>query len=787
MTQRKKFRISVRDLVAVNKDKGDLKSGWVSNKRALEGSLGHKRIQAMGNEDYQREVSLSLCIEEPHFDLEIFGRADGVFSKAGLWAVEEIKTCQEDPAFFKENPKETHLDQLKCYGHIWAQNNGLERLCLVLTYAHTKSEKIARITWEISAQELTDFFTGLTEKYLALLLRRTTWKQIRNTSIQNLDFPFPSFREGQRELAESVFRIVKHEKILFARAPTGTGKTMATLYPALKALGLGHTDTLFYLTAKTPGKAIACDAVRQMGGKGLRLKSVVLTSKQQICFESDGVCDMDNCPYARGYYYKIIKAMEELPNHDIFDRDTIENIAEKYAICPFELSLDLSLEADLIICDFNYAFDPRVYLRRFFDQTQYAYTFLVDEAHNLPDRLRSMYSAPYSMARVKEIRDLISQSIPALETPTAEILSGFRQLLKEIPPDEDFISLDQVPDFFSLPMENFCEKADAWMERHDDHPHRETLLDFYFETTTFLNILDYFDRRYEFFLQLDGEGDLDVYLFCKDPSLIFSGLIKRSRSAVFFSATFFPRSYYQTILFGEAILPYGIELASPFPRENLGLFIHRGIETTYRHRHNYYKKIAEAIGETIRARAGNYLAFFPSYRYLGDVLDQFQTLNQADQWMDSKNILVQEPGMDEGQRSQFLKKFTPHGRCVGFCVLGGIFGEGIDFAENCLKGAIIVGVGLPQICPEQESIREYFDEDSNSGFFHAYRMPGFNRVLQAAGRVIRRESDKGVVVLLDRRFSQKGLRQLFPPEWSFPSWIKKNEELGLELKKFWGD
>ena len=781
MSPKETFRVSVRDLVAATQAGGDLKSVYVGNQRAVQGIRGHQRIQNMRPEAYEKEVSLDLELEQEAFTLQVFGRADGVFPTEEGWGVEEIKTCRRDPLEMAASPRPSHLAQLKCYGHMLARERKLSSVTLTLTYAHTRSDAVEEVTKVYPAEDLEKFFTQRTARYLELLSRRTGWKKVRNQSIESMDFPFPDFRQGQRDLAEAVFRIVKHEKILFARAPTGTGKTLATLFPALKALGLGHTETLFYLTAKNPGKQVACNAVTLMAEKGLRLKSIVLTAKQQICFTSDEVCDMDNCPFARAYFTKLPKALAHWKDHDLFDRERIEELARKYEICPFELSLDLSLECDLIICDLNYAFDPRVYLKRYFDRDKTQYTFLVDEAHNLPDRLRSMYSTHLEKSRVTEVRQFIEEQLPKLGNAVKDIEIALSQLSVDHLNDQtDFKARQEVDEYLLETMAEFCDLADLWLERHHDHPQRDELLAFYYEAANFLSIHEYFDERYEFFLQRwEEDEDLELQLFCRDPSLIFSGLIQRSASAIFFSATFYPRTYYQTILFGDRIEPYAIELPSPFPRENLGLFIHRGIETTYRRRREFYRETARAIHTVIDSKPGNYLVFFPSYRYLEDVTEILCELAP------DIRLQTQEPGMTDGQRQDFLDQFQEGDAVTGMAVMGGIFGEGIDLVGDRLHGVVIVGVGLPQICPEQESIRSFYDNESGSGFFHAYRMPGFNRVLQAAGRVIRTETDKGVVVLLDRRFCQSGVAALFPPEWNRPCRLGNSENLAVEIKKFW--
>lgn len=813
MTEKAIFRVSVRDLIAAGGQKGDLSQAFVSRTRGLVGIREHTRIQAMRPPGYEKEVSVSIRVDHDLFSLDIFGRIDGMMITGDRVLVEEIKTTRQDPDILCKNPLPAHKAQLKCYGYMVAAQKSLETIDLQLTYAHPRSKKTREQTKTYSTLDLKIFFDNTIAAYITQFQTRTTWAHIRNQSIKNLNFPYEDFREGQRELAEAVYKIVKNKKILFARAPTGTGKTIATLFPAIKSLGMGQVDKIFYLTAKTLGKTVARKALRDMGDTGARLKSVILTAKQKICFAPDKVCDMDTCPYAQSYYAKLNQAMIEVVKHDLFDQSRIETIGQTYQICPFELSLDISLVCDVIICDLNYAFDPRVYLKRFFDRDTYKITFLIDEAHNLPDRLRSMYSADLLKSDILKTQKLVRDIAPDLSASLVKMnkeLSRLKiQVLKDgTSPSPDLKELTNLPTPYMEAIERFVLKADLWLDKHHESPIRADLINFYFMAAAFLTIARFFDSHYRFFIERKRKHDINTRLFCMDPSRIFSRLIQRSASAILFSATFFPTAYYQAILFGsnqgikssdattagakdthvqktaakdaKSILPYSIVLPSPFPKENFKLLIHSTIQTTYRARQQSFTQVAGVITQTVDARPGNYMVFFPSYAYMNHVVDIIEQEGQIEK------IQVQVPQMSEPEREKFLNQFSPDSHITGFAVMGGIFGEGIDLEGTRLIGVIVVGVGLPQICPEQDQIRAYYEDRNEDGFFNAYLMPGFNRVMQATGRLIRTETDRGIVVLIDERFTRKDYRDLFPDEWHPYETISNPMELKEKLLDFWG-
>ena len=649
MTDKTTFRVSVRDLVAAACQPDSLGKGFSGRNRAMAGIREHSRLQGLWPEGWQKEVPVSVEIVQAKFCLEIFGRMDGLFASDDRVVVEEIKTCRKDPAVLAEDPDPRHLGQVKCYGYMTARERDLDAVDLRLTYSRTADAETATYGKTFDIESLETFFNGLVSVYIGMLGTRAAWERIRNQSINTLDFPYSGFRHGQRNLAESAYKVIKHGKILFARAPTGTGKTMATLFPAIKAMGQGHTDKLFYLTAKGPGRTVAQKALKDIAGAGGRIKSVTITAKQKICFTPDIPCDMETCIFARAYYTKLARAMAHAGAEDHFDQPRIEALARKFEICPFELSLDLSLSCDVIICDLNYAFDPRVYLKRFFDRNIRNLTFLMDEAHNLPDRLRSMYSAGLEKSYFIETQEILRDTAPGLARALVLVHKEMVRLkVRHLDGasggagtghSSGFRALTELPDPFMESLDEFAFRADIWLDAHRKSPVRETVLDCFYTVNGFLNLAKYFDDHYRLFLESTDEAAFRIRLFCLDPSPVFAKLIKRCDAAILFSATFFPFSYYTRVLFGidperpaagvehrkeedgekteekeqdRSLIPYTIALPSPFPRENFKLLVHNRIKTTFRQRGRFYGDVAQVITNTIRRRPGNYLIFFSS-------------------------------------------------------------------------------------------------------------------------------------------------------------------------------
>ena len=781
MKTKKTFKISVRDLIDVCLKQGSLVRGFVSRTRALEGIREHTRIQGLRPEGYKKEVPVAIHLDNNRFELEIFGRVDGIFESDASITIEEIKTCRQPARQMANNPLPQHLAQLKCYGHMIVEQRKLDAVILQLTYVRIGSPTPAENTAKYSAAELKKFFDSLVNTYLQTLSDQNNRQQIRDDSIKKMVFPYEHFRQSQRSLAESVYKIIKNEKILFARAPTGTGKTIATLFPALKRLGEGGVDKIFYLTAKTIGRTVALKALEDLKRGGLKIKSVVLTAKQKVCFISDDSCDMEACPYALDYYDKLSHARPDISRYDTFDQLLVETLAQKHELCPFELSLDISLICDVIICDLNYCFDPRVYLKRHFDHGKQNITFLIDEAHNLHDRLRSMYSADLLKSDVLRTQRLVRQTHPDLSRILITINRIMIRMKQQCNAGQThFFESDEIPEDLLAEIRTFSANADLWLDRHpEDSDIRAGLLDFFFQANSFITIASYFDTHYKFYVECIGENDLMIRLFCMDPSPIFSDLIKRGRSCILFSATLSPIDFHQEMLFNDSIHPYSIVLPSPFPKENFKLFLHQGIQTRYNARQRNYKKIAALICEVIHSKEGNYMIYFPSYDFLNTIADLMN-----DTCFDN-NILIQHPHMTEIERQSFLDAFSSGSAVAGFVILGGIFGEGIDLTGDQLIGAVIISPGIPRICPERDLIKTYYDQTDHNGFYTSYQIPGFNRVMQSAGRVIRTDTDKGIVVLVDERFNRPDYRALFPHEWKNVTLVSDTAILRRGLNDFW--
>jgi DNA excision repair protein ERCC-2 len=559
------------------------------------------------------------------------------------------------------------------------------------------------------------------------------------------------------------------------------GKTIASLFPAVKAVGQRLAAKIFYLTAKTPGRLVAEKALDDMRQANLHFSSVTLTAKEKICFCPPVNCDPEICPFARGYFDKMKRALDEIDWDQAFTRPVIEEIARQYQICPFEFSLDLALWVDCIICDYNYAFDPRVYLHRFFDFGTEPYIFLIDEAHNLPDRARAMYSAEVNKQTVLELQRTLKPHLPAL----AKKLGAINKILLEIrktcqAEGRDALVEYEPPKMLLKAIREFSQKAEDWLVLNLAAEFRQELLEFYFLCSNYLRTAEYFDTFYVSYFERQGQSDLKAKLFCLDPAPMLAAPLERSRSTVFFSATLLPIDYFMKLLTGEVDYPKRI-FQSPFPEENVCLLIQNQISTKYAGRADSYTAIADVIETTCCAHVGNYLVYFPSYAYLTAVLDLLK------ERLPERQLLVQDRSMTEAERETFLARFSAsnHETLVGMAVMGGIFGEGIDLVGERLIGVVVVGVGVPQLGLERDLIKEYFDRQSGNGFAYAYQYPGFNRVQQATGRVIRTETDRGIIVLIDDRFTHARYRHLFPSHWQGYQVVRNTSEMKDKLTRFW--
>jgi len=779
---RQAYIVSVHSLVEFVLQAGDLTSGgFQRHDRAILGTQGHKQVQRSRPEDYESEVKITYRVEDAGLSLEVQGRMDGLYASREPVIIEEIKTTTLSLDLVNEENNPLHWAQAQCYAYMYAQQHQLSGVTVHLTYFHLDSQEEKTFTRHYPQAELEIFFFNLITPYLDWFRRIYAWQARRDQSIQQLNFPYADYRPGQREMAVAVYKAIRAKDRLYVQSPTGVGKTIAALFPAVKALGQGLATKIFYLTAKTSGRLVAEKALDDMRQANLNIRSVTLTAKEKVCFCPPVNCDPEVCVFARDYFGKAKKALEEIDRYQAFPRPVIEEIARKYELCPFEFSLDLALWVDCIICDYNHAFDPRVYLHRFFDFSTEPYIFLVDEAHNLPDRARAMYSAELDKQTVLNLQRTLKPYLPTL----AKKLNAINKILLDVrktcqAAGNQALVEYELPEALLKAVREFKQKAEDWLVMNQPAAFRQELLGFYFLCSNYLRTAEFFDTFYVSYFERQGQGNLRAKLFCLNPAPMLAGPLERSRSTIFFSATLLPMDFFTKLLTGAADHPRQI-FQSPFPLKNVSLLIHNGISTRYTRRADSYAAIASAIETICSAHVGNYLVFFPSYAYLAAVLEQLK------ERLPERQILVQDRGMPEEAREAFLVQFSTGNQetLVGLAVMGGIFGEGIDLVGERLIGAVVVGVGVPQVCLENDLIKEYFDQQNVSGFAYAYQYPGFNRVLQATGRVIRTESDRGIIVLIDERFTQARYRHLFPTHWRTFEVVQNTSEIKDKLMHFW--
>lgn len=776
---REQIRISVRNLVEFILRKGDIDNriSKTADKEAMQlGSKIHRKIQRQMGSSYHAEVSLKMMLHEEKYDLQVEGRADGIIVEEGV-TIDEIKGVFRDLEQIEE-PIEVHLAQAKCYAYIYGKQENLENISVQMTYCHLETEQVKRFKESYLLSELEKWFNNLIGEYKKWAEFQIDWKKKRNKSIRRIEFPY-EYRKGQKELATSVYRTILRKKKLFIQAPTGVGKTMATIFPSVKAVGEELGEKIFYLTAKTITRTVVEQAFQLLKKQGLQYKVVTLTAKEKICFCEDKECNPEKCPYAKGHYDRVNQAVYEMiTTTDDMSRENIEVYARKYEVCPFEMSLDVAVWVDAVVCDYNYVFDPNAHLRRFFaDEVKGEYLFLIDEAHNLVERAREMYSATIYNEEFLEAKRIIKY----LDKKLVRKLDICNRQLLELKRECETYQVHQSVGHFSISMTNLLMEMERFMEECDRAEVKEELLEFYFHVRTFLNVYDVLDENYTIYTEMEEDGKFKLKLFCVNPALNLQNFLEKGNSTVFFSATFLPIHYYKQLLSTEKD-DYAIYVDSPFDIKNREILIGSDVSSKYTKRNvQMYERIASYIIKTLEVKKGNYIAFFPSYQFMENVYEVLERRLSGE-----TVCLLQEKMMTEEKREEFLEEFAKEreGNLLGFCVMGGIFSEGIDLTEEKLVGAFIVGTGLPQICYEREILRQYFEKKNGKGFDYAYLYPGMNKVLQSAGRVIRTETDRGVILLLDERFLQRQCQEIFPREWAG---IKKCtlENISEQLEKFW--
>lgn len=772
------IKISIRNLVEFIMRHGSIDNRYTSSIKAIEGIRGHQRVQKSYGDNYTAEVPLKYTLTYEDLEIMVEGRADGILIEDEKTIIDEIKTTTKDLLLIDENTNPLHWAQAKCYGYIYSMQNELDNIDIQITYYNidTKSTRILRQSYTL--KELEEFFFWLIDEYKAWAQLENDWVNKRNESIKKLKFPFKNYRPGQRELAVRVYKSIKDSKKCFAQAPTGTGKTISTLFPAIKAMGEDKTSKIFYLTAKTITREVAQNTISLMRKKDLNLKAVTITAKEKICKMDEVNCNPEYCPYANGYFDRINNSLKDiLAKYNDYSKDNIEKISEEYMLCPFELSLDLTNLSDVIICDYNYVFDPRVYLKRFFDTKTTDYTFLIDEAHNLVDRAREMYSATLNEEKFVKVKKLISKKDKRITKVIKEIQSYFEDKLEDLTTlDENDLVESEAPLELCEILSSFIKFVDEYLARTNEE--NEELMDLYFDVYSFLSISDFYDKNYTTIYTKTFNG-MNIKIYCVNPQKVIEEKMKKAKSNIIFSATLIPMDYFMK-MYSYDEEDFIINLKSPFDVKNRLLMIGDNVATTYNKRFETSCDIASYIANCVQAKKGNYMVFFPSYKYMELVFEKMKE-NYPD-----INTSIQESNMSEEEKEEFLSMFDEDNKetHVGFCVLGGHFSEGIDLTNDKLIGVIIVGVGMPQIGIERDIIKDHM-KDSNKGFDYAYVYPGMIKVLQAAGRCIRTDDDKGVILLLDKRYSQRIYQSLFPYEW-YPNFrVRKSDDVKTLCEKFW--
>lgn len=775
-------KISVRNLVEFVLRSGDIdnRRGKGLQKEAMqEGSRIHRKIQRRMGASYQPEVPLKIEMQKDRYQLIVEGRADGIIIEETGVTIDEIKGVYMD-IHAMESPVEVHLAQAKCYAYIFALKEELEEISVQMTYCNLDTEEIRRFKETYSFEEIKTWFEMVIKLYEKWADFQYEARIERNASIAKLEFPYP-YREGQRELAAGVYRTIKREKNLFIQAPTGTGKTITTVFPAVKAVGEELADKIFYLTAKTITRTVAKEAFDLLRSHGYLGRVITITAKEKLCMCEEMDCNPVHCPYAEGHYDRVNEAVFDLINRERdITREVLIEQAEEFRVCPFELCLDTTLWVDDIICDYNYVFDPNVYLKRFFAEgVKGDYLFLIDEAHNLVERGREMYSAVLykeDFLKMKKImKEYSRKCVKAFDKCNTHLLELKREC-------ENYEILDNIGALIFALMQLGAALEEFFL-KDISFPEKKEVQDFYLELRHFLNMYERVDENYVIYTEHEADGRFKLKLYCVDTAVNLQECLDKGRSTIFFSATLLPIQYYKKLLSTKED-NYAVYAKTVFSKEQRLLVIGTDVSSKYTRRNDIeFTKIAKYIYETAKGRKGNYMAFFPSYKMMEQVLQKFYALNLGEM-----ECVVQETGMREQEREEFLESFRVEreNTLVGFCVMGGIFSEGIDLKNEALIGAIIVGTGLPQISNEREILKNYYDKRYGEGFDYAFRYPGMNKVLQSAGRVIRTMEDKGVIVLLDERFLQREYLRMFPKEWEDYETVTV-ESVQEKVKKFWSD
>lgn len=783
-----KKSVGIRQMVEFVLRAGDLDPASTgSQNTALEGARIHRKLQKDWGKTTKKEVYLKTDFETTAGKWQLHGRADALHLEGESYdEVREIKTSALDFEEVSENTMQLYFAQAKIYAHLIMEEYNLEHLKISLYYFQTTTEKLTIKSIDYSRDTAAQFFNELLTEFIWWVDFKNDLSNKRNESSRALQFPFSNYRKNQRELSAAVYKTIYTHQRLFVEAPTGTGKTISTMFPAIKAYGEGLAERIFYLTAKQSTRHVAEEACALLENHGLFMHTITLTAKEQITFEEEKNLAPNENPYFLGYYDRIKVAIKDILSQEtLITRPVIEEYAHKHTVDPFEFSLDVSLFCDMVICDYNYLFDPLVYLQRFFSEKNQANIFLIDEAHNLVARARAMYTKEISSQQL----NLLYNNCAAKLKPGNRLLEKISNLQDEFASlkapmqnyQQDSLIITDEFEGFKNKLVHFCDYLSDWLQENPEFEFREDVLDYFFACHSYLKISEFYGPQFRTRLTYRSQiNELKIKIFCLDPSQLINEQLELGGSCVLFSATLSPLKYYQEILGGkDKSLAY--RLPSPFDPANLSIFVPAYIQTTFKKRVDNQEKIIRALNLLVTAKKGNYLVFLPSYSYLEVIAAAYHAAYPH------QKIITQEIEMDAQKRNEFLASFNtdPAQPLVGFAVLGGIFSEGIDLKGERLSGVAIISVGLPPADPELDALKNYYQTNGKDGFQYAYQLPGINNVFQAAGRVIRGENDHGIVLLVDARFNQRRYTNFYPPHWVNYHAVYQEADLARQLVAFW--
>lgn len=774
----KRYKVGVGELVSFLYASGDLSSETFQNVSLLEGTKAHQYVQQLYQDNDHSEVSIQYLYETDDYQVLLQGRMDGLIYRENTLWIEEIKSTRFNIFSDDWNVNQEHLSQLQMYAYMYLKNQTLDDIYGRVTYIQLSDYKMRSFEYFFDVDVLKPFFETSIKNYVSWLDKLHIHLEKKRASLEKLHFPFNHYRRGQKEMMSAVYQTMKDDDLLFAIAPTGIGKTMASLFATLKSLSEDE-QKIFYLTAKTQGKKVALESMDMLHEAGLETKTLEITSKDVTCFLEKRECDPDKCPFAKGFFDRLTHAMQDMFDHEtLMSRSVIESYARKHMVCPFEFSLYVSYFVDVIICDYNYAFDPRIHLIRYFDETNFKPLVLVDEAHNMIQRSRDMYSSTLIKSDLILLRRAASSLKPSIRHAVKKLLDQFDRFLETLK-DIPFLSSKASDIQFLETVHYVMKKIENALKENPKYPRKTEVMDHYLNLLSFSIIHEFYNDAYVTNIERLPNDDISLTIQCLDASeFIYDTIKNKTYGTALFSATMYPLDYYKELIacgYGETL-----KIRSPFDPERLKIIVMNNINTRYQNRASSKHHIIDIIQEVIDAKKGNYIAFFPSYSYMNQIINDLPPDLPCD-------ILIQERDMDTHLRDLMIERFkkTTTRSQLAFFVMGGMFSEGIDYVGDMLSGVIVVGVGLPMINESNNQLKTYYEDVFNKGFDYAYTYPGMNKVIQAVGRVIRRHEDYGIAILIDDRFATKAYTNLFPPEWKHYEILKSSRDLKRVLKSFW--